>query len=49
MPQVAFTLDRISGEGMRRTLGRHSGVCLRVVSGDRLTVGEVVEIIEQQS
>lgn len=44
-PPCAY-LDQISGDGLSRALGRHSGVCLRVVSGGRLTVGDAVELIE---
>ena len=40
-------LDKISGKGMCRALGHHCGVCLRVVSGGKLTVGDTVEIIDQ--
>ena len=45
-PPCAY-LDKISGKGMCRALGHHCGVCLRVVSGGKLTVGDTVEIIDQ--
>lgn len=45
-PPCAY-LDKISGKGMCRALGHHSGICLRVVSGGKLTVGDMVEIIDQ--
>ena len=45
-PPCAY-LDKISGKGMCRALSHHSGVCLRVVSGGKLTVGDTVEIIDQ--
>lgn len=38
-------LDQIAGDGLSRALGPHSGVCLRVVSGGKLSVGDAVEII----
>ena len=44
-PPCAY-LDQISGDGLSRALGRHSGVCLRVVSGGKLNVGDTVEIID---
>ncbi len=42
-PPCAY-LDQISGDGLCRALGRHSGACLRVVSGGRVAVGDTVEI-----
>lgn len=45
-PPCAY-LDKISGAGMVRALGLCSGVCLRVVTGGRLTVGDTVEIIDR--
>ena len=45
-PPCAY-LDKISGKGMCRALSHHSGVCLRVVSGGKLTVGDTVEIIDK--
>jgi MOSC domain-containing protein YiiM len=43
-PPCAY-LDKIAGKGMCRALGTHSGVCIRVVTGGRLTVGDALEII----
>ena len=45
-PPCAY-LDQIAGKGICRALSHHSGVCLRVVSGGRLTVGDAVEIIDR--
>jgi MOSC domain-containing protein YiiM len=39
-------LDQIEGRGLCKALGRHAGVCIRVLTGGRLAVGDVVEIIE---
>lgn len=39
-------LDQISGTGMARALGHQSGVCLRIVSGGRIAVGDAIEIID---
>ena len=44
-PPCAY-LDKISGKGMCRALSHNSGVCIRVVTGGRLTVGDALEIIE---
>lgn len=44
-PPCAY-LDQIAGQGMCRALSHNSGVCLRVVSGGRLAVGDAVAIIE---
>jgi MOSC domain-containing protein YiiM len=38
-------LDRIAGRGMARALGRHSGICIRVIESGVLKVGDRVEII----
>ena len=38
-------LDQIAGEGMCRALSHNSGICIRVISGGKLTVGDAVEII----
>jgi len=38
-------LDRIEGQGLCRALGRHSGICIRVVTGGRIRVGDPLEII----
>ena len=45
-PPCAY-LDQIAGKGMCRALSHNSGVCIRVVSGGKLAVGDAVEIIEQ--
>jgi MOSC domain-containing protein YiiM len=44
-PPCAY-LDQIAGKGMCRALSHNSGVCLRVVSGGWLAVGDAVEIID---
>ncbi len=44
-PPCAY-LDQIAGDGLSRVLGRHSGVCLRVVRGGKLSVGDAVEIFD---
>ena len=44
-PPCAY-LDQIAGNGMCRALSHHSGVCIRVVAGGRLAVGDVVEITD---
>jgi MOSC domain-containing protein YiiM len=44
-PPCAY-LDQIAGQGMCRALSHNSGVCLRVVSGGQLAVGDAVAIIE---
>lgn len=44
-PPCAY-LDKIAGKGMCRALGTHSGVCIRVVTGGRLAVGDALQIIE---
>jgi len=45
-PPCAY-LDQIAGKGMCRALSHNSGICIRVVSGGKLAVGDVVEIIYQ--
>lgn len=40
-------LDQVAGKGMCRALSHNSGVCIRVVSGGRIAVGDAVEIIDQ--
>jgi len=42
-PPCAY-LDQIAGKGMCRALSHNSGVCIRVVSGGKLAVGDAVEI-----
>jgi MOSC domain-containing protein YiiM len=43
-PSCAY-LEKIEGQGISRALGKHSGVCLYVVSGGAFSVGEELEII----
>lgn len=43
-PPCAY-LDQIAGKGMCRALSHNSGICLRVVSGGGLAVGDAVEIM----
>jgi MOSC domain len=38
-------LDHIEGDGLARALGKHSGICLRVVTSGRLHVGDIIEIL----
>jgi len=38
-------LDSIEGRGLCRALGRHAGMCLRVIESGELAVGDAVEII----
>lgn len=45
-PPCAY-LDQVAGKGMCRALSHNSGVCIRVVAGGWLAVGDAVEIIEQ--
>jgi len=40
-------LEQITGKGIARALGNNSGICLRVITGGKLTVGDSVEILEQ--
>ncbi len=39
-------LDSIEGDGMCRALGRHSGVCLRVLQGGTIAVGDALELLD---
>lgn len=39
-------LDRVAGAGTAKALGRRSGVCLRVLRGGRVRVGDPVELVE---
>ena len=39
-------LDKIEGKGMALALSYNSGICLSVIQGGRIKVGDVVEIIE---
>lgn len=43
-PPCAY-LEKIEGKGISRALGKHSGVCLYVVSGGEFSVGDSIEII----
>lgn len=43
-PPCAY-LDKIEGQGISRALGKHSGVCLTVIQGGILSIGDSVEII----
>jgi len=43
-PPCAY-LEKIEGQGISRALGKHSGVCLYVVQGGILSIGDRVEII----
>jgi hypothetical protein len=38
-------LDRVSGPGMAKALGRHSGQCLRVRQGGLVKVGDEVSVL----
>jgi len=38
-------LDRVEGAGMARALGRHSGVCITVLQGGRITTGDRLELL----
>ena len=44
-PPCAY-LEKIVGQGISRALGKHSGVCLYVVQGGTLSIGDAVEIID---
>jgi MOSC domain-containing protein YiiM len=44
-PPCAY-LEKIEGQGIRRALGKHSGVCLDVIQGGTLSIGDTVEIIK---
>ncbi|MBI3545165.1 MAG: hypothetical protein HY081_01015 [Gammaproteobacteria bacterium] len=39
-------LDQVSGPGMCRALSHYSGICIRVVSGGEIVVGEVLQILD---
>lgn len=43
-PPCAY-LDQIAGKGMCRALSHNSGVCIRVITGGTLAVGDAVEIM----
>ena len=44
-PPCAY-LDRVSGKGTSKALGKHSGVCIKVIEGGLLSVGDPVRIIQ---
>ncbi len=44
-PPCAY-LEKIEGQGISRALGKHSGVCLYVIQGGTLSVGDTLEIIK---
>lgn len=41
-------IDQVAGKGMGRALSHNSGICIRVVSGGVLTVGDAVVILDKQ-
>ncbi|MEJ2392700.1 MAG: MOSC domain-containing protein [Gammaproteobacteria bacterium] len=43
-PPCAY-LEKIEGQGISRALAKHSGVCLYVIQGGTLSIGDTVEII----
>jgi len=43
-PPCAY-LDKIEGQGISRALGKHSGVCLYVIQGGMISIGDTLEII----
>jgi len=40
-------LDQVSGTGMCRALSHHSGVCIRVIRGGKIAVGDALEMMDQ--
>lgn len=44
-PPCAY-LDRVSGNGISKALGKHSGTCIEVVKAGLLSVGDPVRIIQ---
>lgn len=46
-PPCAY-LEKIEGKGISRALGKHSGVCLFVIKSGTLSIGDVLEIIEDK-
>jgi len=46
-PPCAY-LEKIEGQGISRALGKHSGVCLYVIQGGTISVGDTVEIINAE-
>ncbi len=43
-PPCAY-IDRVSGQGMCKALGKQSGACIEIVAGGLLRVGDTVSII----
>jgi len=41
-------LDQIEGAGLCRALGRNSGVCLRVLEGGMVRVGDTIDILTDE-
>jgi len=41
-------IDQVVGKGMGRALSHNSGICIRVVSGGTLTVGDAVVILDNE-
>ena len=41
-------IDQVAGKGMGRALSHNSGICIRVVSGGVLTVGDAVVILDNK-
>ena len=42
-------LDRIEGRGLSRALGKHSGVCLQVISSGTIMVGDHLHMVEHDN
>ncbi len=40
-------IDKVSGKGMGKALGHYSGICIKVISGGLLTVGDSVIILDE--
>jgi len=40
-------LDQIEGAGLCKALGRHSGICLRVVEGGMVRVGDTIVLLSE--
>lgn len=40
-------LDRISGRGLAKAMGKQAGICLQVIRGGRLCVGDPVVILDK--
>jgi MOSC domain-containing protein YiiM len=39
-------LEKVEGAGLCKALGRHSGVCVQVVTGGTIAVGDTLEILD---